>query len=506
MQMTTLGKAYLAFTVPDGSGHDVRAAYWAGGGWALESAPLNQSPGDDAGTGSGRPAVTAAGDGVGIVAWGEGGHVWARRVWATAPSVVDTQLDSPPGGCTESSADEPAIDSGGDSSYASVAFREAVTCGGQTGYRVYAARLRGHQSEYLTAADGLGSGVPQSAGSPVVAIGEYGRGWVVSQQAGGGVGAQSIWSNGAPSGPSFTANAEPDATPSYATAGIAGTASTLVAWQHDPGIPAGPEILLRYAESANTLGAETVMSSPQQGPTDAADGLAASGNGAGETAVVWVQGTPGALAIVANLLYRAPGAPQPVAAASKYLRTTQPAFTWRPSSELWGPVTYGVAIDGVAAATTTGTAFSPPAPLGQGPHTWSVSATNPVGETSAARSATVFVDTVAPQVTLGLTGRRVSAALEHLHVRETDAPSGVSRADASGIVKTTVTWGDHTPATATRRYHVYAKPGRYRIRVTVTDAAGNVTRTSLVVTIKKPTKKKKTKTSPSGGSSATGGK
>jgi hypothetical protein len=271
----------------------------------------------------------------------------------------------------------------------------------------------------------------------------------------------------------------------------------------------GPEIRLRYAESANTLGAETVLSSPDQGPTDAADGLAASGNGAGETAAVWVQGAPGSRAIVANLLYRPPGPPSPVAMASKYLRTTLPTLTWLPSSELWGPVTYGVALDGTAVAQTYGTAFQPQAPLGQGPHTWSVNATNPAGETSAARARNIFIDTLAPQVTLSLTGRRVARALEHLHLRETDAPAGTSPADASGIAKTTVTWGDGTPATTKRRYHVYVKPGRYRIRVAVTDAAGNVTRTSLVVAIKKPPKakpKSKKKSSATGGSTPTGGK
>ena len=43
--------------------------------------------------GSGAPQVATAGDGVGIVAWGEGGHVYSRRVWGTAPSVVDEQAD-----------------------------------------------------------------------------------------------------------------------------------------------------------------------------------------------------------------------------------------------------------------------------------------------------------------------------------------------------------------------------------------------------------------------------
>src|SRR5205807_3468852 len=85
------GKGYLAFTASGAGGHDVRAAYYNAGQWALESAPLDAAPGDDAGTGAGRPRVTAAGDGVGIAVWGEAGHVYSRRVWATSPSVVFEQ-------------------------------------------------------------------------------------------------------------------------------------------------------------------------------------------------------------------------------------------------------------------------------------------------------------------------------------------------------------------------------------------------------------------------------
>ena len=64
------------------------------------------------------------------MAWGEGGHVYTRRVWATAPSVVDEQADPPSvAGCGEVSAGNPAVGSGGDSSYADVAFQEVVSCG-----------------------------------------------------------------------------------------------------------------------------------------------------------------------------------------------------------------------------------------------------------------------------------------------------------------------------------------------------------------------------------------
>ena len=57
IQMSNFGKAYLAFTVADGAGHDVRAAYFNKSTWALEAAALNVTPGDDAGTGTGRPQV-----------------------------------------------------------------------------------------------------------------------------------------------------------------------------------------------------------------------------------------------------------------------------------------------------------------------------------------------------------------------------------------------------------------------------------------------------------------
>ena len=98
IQMSNLGKAYLAFTVADGAGHDVRAAYYyeRATGRSRRRRSNAVAAADDAGTGSGRarpwrPPATASA----IVAWGEGGHVYSRRVWGTAPSVVYEQADIP---------------------------------------------------------------------------------------------------------------------------------------------------------------------------------------------------------------------------------------------------------------------------------------------------------------------------------------------------------------------------------------------------------------------------
>jgi hypothetical protein len=47
LQITSLGKGYLAFTANDGIGHDVRSAYFYNGQWSLEPSALNVVPADD---------------------------------------------------------------------------------------------------------------------------------------------------------------------------------------------------------------------------------------------------------------------------------------------------------------------------------------------------------------------------------------------------------------------------------------------------------------------------
>ena len=111
LEMTNFGKAYLAFTVADGAGHDVRAAYYVGGHvgarvGAAQRHPRRRRRHRHGRAGGRRPPATASA----IVAWGEGGHVYSRRVWGTAPSVVDEQADVPSvSGCGEVSAGEPAV-------------------------------------------------------------------------------------------------------------------------------------------------------------------------------------------------------------------------------------------------------------------------------------------------------------------------------------------------------------------------------------------------------------
>ena len=495
IQMTNFGKAYLAFTAVDGAGRDVRAAYYYSGQWSLEPSALNALPADDAGTGAGRPAVAAAGDGVAIVVWGEQGHIYSRRVWATAPSIVYEQADVPSlGAWREVSADQPDVASGGDSSYADVAFREVLTNGSQTQERVLMNRLHGSVYDGITQPDGLSTPGPEGADQPQVEETEYGHGLITSgRDSTDQVVATTLGDNGVTTG-TVRVDSLQNASPPDAVPGIDGLFSGLIAWQHDPGASGTPEIRARYWDTFTGFGSELVLSSPALGPTDAAEGLATWGDVLGDAAVAWVQGPPGARAIEAAQLYQPPGGFGPTK-SFRYARTLQPVLAWSAPSELWG-VRYVVSVDGAAVGQTTATALTVPTALPQGPHTWRVTAVNSDGLTSSTKTATVFVDTVAPTAQFTLTGAKQPRSSLHISVSYTDSPPGVPPADASGVASVVVNWGDHSIAHIHHAaVHAYLRPGLYLVRVTVTDRAGNATKLSKWIRIavkRKPVKKRGT--------------
>jgi PKD domain len=500
IQMSNFGKGYLAFTVADGAGHDVRVAYFNRSTWALEAAPLNVTPGDNAGIGIGRPQVGAAGDGIGIVVWGEAGHVFTRRVWATSPSTVTEQADSPLPGCVEQSAGNPAIGVQGDSSYAAVAFQETTNCGGRRQQRVLFNRLHASAYDGINAVDGIVTGADDGAVAPQVVTSEYGAGWVVSTRDGANAAdanqlyATSLGNNAVPRGFVRVDSLPNTATPDAVT-GTAGLFSNVIAWQQSPGSAGTPEIRARFSPRS-ALGTEIVLSSPTQGPTDAAAGLAAAGDVNGDGAVAWVQGTAGARAILVAQLYQSPGSVSAVNGLV-YFRSANALLSWSPVKESW-QLRYAVTLDGLAVGQTTNTAFRT-APLRDGPHLWQVTASNGAAQATVSKPATVFVDTIAPAVEFRVQGaRRIDHRLRVMIADKDEPPLGAPATDASGIAKLTVNWSDHKlltlGLTRHRSFHTYVRPGRYRVTVTASDRAGNVTRSSKVIKIKpKPPKKRKHK-------------
>jgi hypothetical protein len=486
--ITNLAKAYLAFAVADGPGYDVRTAYYYNGSWALEAPPLNVTAADNAGTGSGRPAVAAAGDGVAIVVWGENGHIYSRRVWRTSPSAVDEQADAPPAGCSEVSVDNPVVGTGGDSSFAAVAFHEVVSCGGHQQSRVLMNRLHASVYDGILDVDGLSGAPADGAEDPQVATAEYGQGWVTSSRTVSRmVVGSSLENNGWPVS-TIQVNSLANAAAPFPVPAIAGLYSTLIAWQQVPGSAGGAEIRVRYAPDGITLGPEAVVSSPAQGPTDAANGLAAAGDVNGEAAVAWLQGPPGSTGLMVAQMYQAPG-PFPPLHALGYLHTSQPVLAWkRPRG--WGPMKYSMIVDGAPVGQTYATSAAVPAPIPDGPHSWEVIGINPGGQQSHARSTSLFIDTVPPAVALRLAGRPEVGSRLRATVNYVDhPPAGEPPSDASGVARVVVGWGDGTAVRlhvgAHLSFHAYRRPGQYRISIRVTDRAGNVSRVVTAVKVVK---------------------
>jgi hypothetical protein len=344
-------------------------------------------------------------------------------------------------------------------------------------------RLRA--SSYLgpVAADALTTPGAEGAAQPRVAVDEYGEGLVTSaRDSSHETIAMSLSSNEAPGVArrvDTLANGDaPDPVPTGA-----GFHSGLVAWQQDPGVAGGAEIRASYYEGGS-FDPEGVISTPALGPADAADGLVADGDIRADVAIAWVQGTVGARAIVTEQMYQPPGA---FGARNSFLyeRTARTTFSWSPAREPWGPLTYTLAVDGTPVTRTAATTVSlgdaqEPELLGQGPHTWQVTATNPAGQARTAAPAIVFVDTIAPLVTVRLRGRRLVGSQLRLTVSYSDATPPLSPTEASGVNRVRVRWGDGSSELIHHHgRHLYLTARRYRIVVIVSDRAGNRTRVVL---------------------------
>jgi hypothetical protein len=499
ISISNFGKAYLAFTSNAGGGN-VRAAYYYQGQWALESAPLDANPTDAAGTTTGRPDVVAAGDGVGIVVWGEGAHIYTRRVIGTAPSAVVEQADPASfDGWSEQSAGRPSIASGGDSTYAVVTFQETLTNGSATQSRVLMNRLHGAAYDGASSADGATTGGAEGADQPQAGVTEYGTGFVTSETDQSHVLYATTLGGSESRGQTERVDSLPNSDAPDAVPASAGLISNLIVWQQTPGIAGTAEVRLRYASDGADLGPEQIVSAPALGATDADQGLAAAGDVAGDAAVAWVQGIGPSTSIVAAQLFQAPGGFVP-SNSFRYVPTASPLLFWSTSAELWGAPTYMLRIDGAQVGQTTATQMVPPSPLANGRHSYQLSATNRAGVTTNSPVATVFVDTVAPRARWKLSGTAIVNTHEQLRINYSDPPpAGLPRSAASGVTTVYVNWGDRSARERIRRTtasHVYARIRTYTITITVIDRAGN--RTVIVHKVKikakpKPKKHKKHK-------------
>lgn len=488
------GKQYALFTAPGAGGHDVRAAYARDAGpWTVVGTPLDANAGNDAGAGGARPRVAASADGVAIAVWGEAGHVFARRLQGARPSVV--VADALDGlaleGVQAAGADLPVVATQDDDSFTGVALRATFDLGaGTIRTRAVFRRLRGSRFETPHSVDAAPLTSGQDSGAPHIATVGTGQGLVVADNVTANVtSALQLLFDVAPAPPplpidSLIANSAPGfAVPAAATA-----RKMLVAWQVTPAGGA-PEIHARYRDGGD-FEAEQVISRAF-GPTAAGDGLFAAVDDAGDIAVAYVQDIPGQGRAIAVATVDQPPGRFAVTPVRGFVRTDRPTLSWTTSRELWGRF-FRVVVDGVEVGVTGRRSFRPPAPLAQGAHTLQVIALDHRGQQYAARPTSVKVDSVPAFVRARISGPRRAEALLRLAVQAIDTPTGTARTTAgvatSGVREVLVDWGDRTPAQRTGRAarHAYARPGRYTLRVLVTDRAGNRSTFRQLLRIAKP--------------------
>jgi hypothetical protein len=462
VEMSINGVAYLTWT----SNGDVLAARLERNGVSFNGVPgvldINQAA--TAGTGTGRPKVAVAADGVATVVWGESGHVYARRIFELRLSTAPQDLGD--------GADSPEIVAEDDSSFAWVTFR-------QNGLAV-ARRLLGSQFDPPVL---IG---PEAAASVHLAMNGRGVsyaaiGGAATNGAYGAVLKDDIFNAGLVIGGGW--NVAPIGAPAVAENG-----DGLVAFQQgDAGggrsIHARPYDYVPASRAVTPPGEDVPLSNPALGPTDAARGLLAGADRAGDIVVAFVQGDVAGSQIVAASFDRAPGSFRG-STTSKFRKFARPPLKWGAAFELWGPITYTVLIDDKPVGQTTSTGITVPSVVKDGLHRWRVVATDRRGQTSGTPSRNIRVDATAPKISFRVSGTRKRGRFVKVAAKVSDA-SGTS-AKASGLKAVRIGFGDGSRAIAGRRAsHRYAHSGKVTVRVTASDKAGNVRTVKRRITIRK---------------------
>jgi hypothetical protein len=425
---------------------------------------LDIDPAASAGTGNGRSKVAVAADGVATAVWGEGGHLYARRIFELRLSTAPQDLGD--------TADLAEIGSEDDSSYAWVAFR-------QNGQAV-ARRLLGSQFDPPVTIEGAEGADSIDLAVNGRGVGYAGVGGAASLGAYGAVLKDDLFNPGVIVGGGGTV-------PAPAAAAAENGDGLVASQQGDPTsgavVHARPYDYEPATRAVTPPGEDVVLSNPALGPTDAARGLAAAANRAGDIVVVFVQGAADARHIVAASFDRAPGSFRG-STTSRWRRFARPPLKWGTAFELWGPLTYQVLIDNKPVAQTTSTGVTVPVVVRDGMHRWRVVATDIRGQSTSTPSRNLRVDATPPKVTYKISGTRKRGKLVKVAVQASDA-SGTA-AKASGLDHVNISFGDGSrPITGLRGIHRYGHSGKVTVRISAVDKAGNVASKTRQVTIRK---------------------
>ncbi len=432
--------------------------------WGLLDQIVDVDPSRTAGVGTGRSRVAIAADGVGVVTWGEGGHVYARKMFGAALSNAPQDLTPPDfEGRAATTSDAPDVDAEDDSSYAWVVFRQRFADGAT---RILARRQRGTIFEPPVS-------VEAPDGEPVLEpdIDINGRGVGLATTTGAQSGQPMV--SGvferdafAPAARIFGLSAIPALVAPAMSENNDGLVASVLANAGEP-----PFVrVLTYDD--RKAAKETTISRPELGPVDPARGFEAVVDRASGGIIAWVQGLGDERRLVAGYLDREPG----FFAGFTSQKCCQPALarlSWQPSFGLWGPQRYEVRIDGQLVAETRDTKVVLATPLSGATHRWQVTAIDARGQTRRSRSRLLRIDDLPPIVSVGYkrTKRVVTVS-----VRGRDQGGAGRR--SSGIASVVISWGDRTAGVRgiarVKSRHRYPGAGTYPLVVTATDEAGNV--------------------------------
>jgi hypothetical protein len=169
-----------------------------------------------------------------------------------------------------------------------------------------------------------------------------------------------------------------------------------------------------------------------------------------------------------------------VGTTTQKLRRFQ-GLRWSPSFELWGAPTYTIVVDDKPIGTTQATSYAPQQGVPDGIHRWRIIATDRRGQTASTATRLLKVDNTPPSLEVRISGTRKAGKLLKFRFRAGDA----QHPGASGLSRIRVQWGDGpavvTGKTAAHRY----RRGRYTMRVSATDKAGNFVVVTKRLVIKK---------------------
>jgi hypothetical protein len=453
------GTAFASFT----SAGDVRMARLdrRTNAWTGLPQPADVDPARAAGVGTGRSMVAISADGIGVVTWGEGDHVFARKMFREGVSNAPQDLTPPDfEGRVATASDLPYVDAEDDSSYAWIVFRQSFADGGS---RVLARRQRGTSFDPPVAVD---TGDEPVVG-PRIDLNGRGQGLATSSGASSGQPLAALIDKRDAFRPAsrILAPSTPAAVvaPAISENNLAIVAAVLGGGESPAAVDVRPF-------DDGTPGTDTVLSRPELGPVDPNGGFDAASDRSGGAIVAWVQGPPAERRIVAGFFDRPP---------SSFLgytgqgccRGVTPRLTWQSSFNIWGPTSYEVTVDGAVVGQTQSTQLDLAAPLAAGTHTWQVRATDIRGQATRSKTRVLRIDGREPLLSVGYKRKKRVVTLG-VRARD-DASRGRLAAGMEGI---RVSWGDGTPPAIgefdVHTTHRYPR-GRFTLTITARDKAGN---------------------------------